>query len=440
MNKLTIIYYLIIIIVLIIFSNCTIPLDTENNSSSSGSYIRIASNYGSHCYRGSGASYYKNNKTFFTWPGPGMNSYVGYFDHLTNKAGTNVLVNTFNDYTTWAYHDYPRLVVGADNKIHLFVCDHTTKLYYYRSSNADDISGTWHNHSWTERAGYPFPVVSSGGQLFIFYIIHVNTPLERPLYYRTSTDNGLTWSSSPVKCIDRDIDNWKEMYVGSVKFASAAGGYPDRILIVWTLSGVSGDGTTTAHDKYHKDVYFSYLNINDLHMYSADKTDLGTTISGSTEWNKCLVLDTGPSLEEKKIINYTHNVTANSSNGYPIVLYEKYNYSTLKYEVFSKLSNGTNWSDESLVISGSSISDVYFENDKFIALCKSSSNIYSYSLNESNMTWDLIKTYSPPVVPQGMMKVENYNNNRKAKFMIFESYGSTYDYTGNNKIYVLGDG
>ena len=95
-----------------------------------------------------------------------------------------------------------------------------------------------------------------------------------------------------IKNTDVRPDNLNEIYVGAVKHESAHAGLSEKIHISWSIAGGGPEGPE--HDRYHKNGYYSYLNLTNEHFYNAAGFYLGTSINNRDSVNYCLAVDSGP--------------------------------------------------------------------------------------------------------------------------------------------------
>ena len=81
-----------------------------------------------------------------------------------------------------------------------------------------------------------------------------------------------------------------EIYIGQLRHEPARPGVPERVLIVYTLAGGGAEGHL--HDRYHKNIYYTYFTPADLHFHAADGRDLGTRIDDAEQEAYLKVADT----------------------------------------------------------------------------------------------------------------------------------------------------
>jgi hypothetical protein len=80
-------------------------------------------------------------------------------------------------------------------------------------------------------------------------------------------------------------DNMNEIYIGQLRQE------PDgRVRIVYTLAGGGPEGHL--HDRYHRNIYYTWFNPRNLHFYSASGRDLGTQIDDADQEEYLKVTET----------------------------------------------------------------------------------------------------------------------------------------------------
>ncbi len=240
-------------------------------------------------------------KTFISWGGVHEDNYVQAYDHLTGAWSAPVKVGDGADDS----HNYPTMVQAPDGHLLVFHNLHNTQLYVARSPNPHSIDGTWTEQviAAGDGATYPMPFVTDSGAIFVFVRETVRdldkvSPVDlRPMKYVRSTDNGLTWSNTlqltgdkyAIAPTDRP-DNMNEIYIGQLRHEPARFGMPERVLIVYTLAGGGVEGHL--HDRYHKNIYYTYFTPGDLHFHAADGRDLGARIDDAEQEAYLKVADT----------------------------------------------------------------------------------------------------------------------------------------------------
>ncbi|HCE45478.1 MAG TPA: hypothetical protein DET40_18210 [Lentisphaeria bacterium] len=344
----------------------------------------IGDNFSTECGRGTCFSYSSNKKTYVVWPGPGMSPQIRAIDETTGEISPIVRIRELNYSAKSDYHDYPSMVAGKDGTLHVFMTKHVRQLHYFRSAPGGDIGAPWTETIFPDPAGYPYSLVASDGTLFIFYNWNMDPKYvhpERPLYFRRSDDGGKTWSK-PVKCMDRDIDDMKELYVGAIKLEPAQGKYPERVNIVLTLAGRGG------HNQCHKDIYYAYMDVNTQTMYDVSGADLGDCISGADEWNKIKVLDTGDSYKTPYAVHHTHNVTADAATGNPLVGYEQYKDDPRKYYPTVQYWNGEKWNQPVFTPKGLMFCDMFRDPRGMFCYVREAGTVtgYVYSAESNSFT------------------------------------------------------
>jgi BNR repeat-containing family member len=197
------------------------------------------------------------------------------------------------------------MVQAPDGHLLVFHNLHNTLLYVARSPYPHSIDGTWTEQRIAEGDGatYPMPFVTDNGTVFVFIretrrdLDHVSQVDDRPMKYVRSTDSGLTWTNTMQLTGDPYAmapatrpDNMNEIYIGQLRHEPARFGIPERVLIVYTLAGGGAEGHL--HDRYHKNIYYTYFTPGDLHFHAADGRDLGTRIDDAEQEAYLKVADT----------------------------------------------------------------------------------------------------------------------------------------------------
>ncbi|PRY46102.1 hypothetical protein [Umezawaea tangerina] len=107
-----------------------------------------------------------------------------------------------------------------------------------------------------------------------------------------SRDDGATWRTSAeltgnpfaIGSTDR-ADNMNEVYIGQLRQE------PDgRVRIVYTLAGGGPEGHL--HDRYHRNVYYTWFDPRTLHFSSAGGRDLGTQVDDADQERYLKVAET----------------------------------------------------------------------------------------------------------------------------------------------------
>ena len=194
--------------------------------------------------------------------------------------------------------------------------------------------------SLAQYASYPMPVVADNGVMYLFYretsqyVSRSDLTDDRPLKLLNSTDSGATWTDLGYVIRTDRIDNLDEIYVGQIRHEHAQGSVPEQFLVVWTIAG--GGPGNHAHDVYHRNMYYASFRPSTQHFYSADGTDLGTSIDTGEAETRCKVYDTGsPSGLDVSYMNLVHA----DDDGKPIVVW---NWSAADRAKASKWT-GSSW-------------------------------------------------------------------------------------------------
>lgn len=248
----------------------------------------IANNGVYGCRREFGAGYYDAvaNKTFVCWSGPKMDVYVNDYDHTTLSWGEPKKVSDISDGTRWAYHHYPTMVKLPDGTPGIFYAIHAKKARLAKAPNAHSIEGTWTTTTISNnRNCYPMPAVS-GNNVYFFYSEDTDGswPYRRYRYIK-STDNGTTWSN-PVNIVDtgKTGDKFNEVYAFGVDEKDG------QIGISFVMSG-----GPQGHVSASKNLYYVELNTTTDTAENALGENLGSSVNGLDELEKCKVTTAAPS-------------------------------------------------------------------------------------------------------------------------------------------------
>jgi hypothetical protein len=226
-------------------------------------------------------------KTFISWGGQFEDNYVQAYDHRTATWSAPVRVAGGDNDS----HNYPTMIQAADGHLLVFRGLHNKELWVARSPQPHSIDGTWTDTIIPEGLGatYPMPFRTADGTIFVFIRetagdFDKTYPTDtRPMKYVRSTDNGATWQSSETLTGDKwniaplgRADNMNEIYIGQLRYEPANLLHGERVAIVYTLAGGGPEGHL--HDRYHRNIYYTYFTPRDLHFHAANGKDLGTKI------------------------------------------------------------------------------------------------------------------------------------------------------------------
>jgi hypothetical protein len=240
-------------------------------------------------------------KTFITWGGQFEDNYIQAYDHRTGAWSAPVKVAGGDNDS----HNYPTLIQANDGHLLVFRGLHNKELWVARSPQPHSIDGTWTDTIIPEGLGatYPMPFKTADGKIFVFIRetagdFDKTYPTDtRPMKYVRSLDNGLTWQSSLQLTGDKwniaplgRPDKMNEIYIGQLRYEPATFLHPERVGIVYTLAGGGPEGHL--HDRYHKNVYYTYFTPRDLHFHSADGRDLGTRVDDPEQEQYLKIADT----------------------------------------------------------------------------------------------------------------------------------------------------
>ena len=297
------------------------------------------------------AATYHNSKTFIVWQGSNLDPYAIEYDHSTKtwssiyQVGTNPLGSDA--------HGSPSLLRDSSGYLHVFYGCHGTStcsgdncyIQHAKSTNTDDVS------SWTDKgnigptyATYPKPVLINS-DIYIFFRRWTTGTDHFVEAYIKSTDGGESWGSYNDII---DFGGGAAIYSG---VAEAEG--TSKIHISWCYHDY--DVGTRLH------AYHAYLDLSDMHMYSMDGTDLGTTISKTEADAHCRAFDSGTSGTNIVRVHV-------DSSGTPYIIF-LHNDGGWKYK-FTKW-NGSSWDTPVTITSTDDVNSFDF-------IVHSSSNIELY--------------------------------------------------------------
>jgi hypothetical protein len=237
----------------------------------------------------------KANKTFISWAGQYEDSYVQSYDH---RKSTWSAPNRIADGASDA-HNYPTMVQARDGHLLIFRGMHNIELRMSRSPQPNSADGVWEETLISKNAAtYPMPFVTRDGTIYVFYRettrdLDGTTPTDtRPMLYVVSKDNGKTWKTSTDLTGDRfaigstaRADNMNEIYIGQLRQEDNG-----RVRIVYTLAGGGPEGNK--HDRYHRNIYYTWFDPQNRHFYSASGKDLGTQIDDADQEKHLKVAET----------------------------------------------------------------------------------------------------------------------------------------------------
>ena len=240
-------------------------------------------------------------QTFISWGGQYEDNYVQAYDHRTRQWSTPLRVAGGDNDS----HNYPTMVQATDGHLLVFRGLHNKELWVARSPAAHSIAGTWTDTNIPAGLGatYPMPVKMDDGSIVVFIRETAGDfdpayPTDtRPMKYVRSVDGGLTWQSSAeltgerwaIAPLDRP-DNMNEIYIGQLRHESATLLHGERVAIVYTLAGGGPEGHL--HDRYQRNIYYTFFTPRDRHFHAAGGRDLGTRIDDAEQERYLKVAET----------------------------------------------------------------------------------------------------------------------------------------------------
>lgn len=253
----------------------------------------------------------------------------------------------------------------------------------------------------------------------------------RPLRYRSSVDDGVSWSS-PQVAIDtngQDANNLNEVYNDCPRLEQAHGNTPERFAIAWTKGG---GGPVMQSNLYHKNVHFAYFFPGTKRFQTAGGTDLGAEID-QHELDLCIVLDTGALLESnKRIVDYYFATSFQDGSRYPILLY---NYDR---SIRAAVWNGDDWS-HNVVLSEAAL--VQFDMDKTTTgnfrLFLPTTGVKVFESNDQGRSWSLTHwaRLDPGKKANKILSIDE--GSPEFQYLATENDKSTDPFTGTNEMWML---
>lgn len=268
-----------------------------------------------------------SNQSYISWMGGGSDIFAAYYDHASDTWFPDAGSSSFkvDDGPFLNKHNYPVMAQTPDGHIHLFYGAHNSTLYQVRSNQPNDITSgfTTGPLAVTDDATYPMPFVDDAGDMYVFY--RETTPFagsrtdDRPKYLIRSSDNGLSFSE-PTQVIGHNrSDRMDEIYMGQIRHESGLGGGQEKLHMTWTLAGGGVQGH--AHDRFHKNLYYAWMDPATDLFYDAGNNLLGSSIDEFESDNNALVLDTGVP-DARLEIDYVQLVET-QADGDPLVIFNQ---------------------------------------------------------------------------------------------------------------------
>jgi len=260
------------------------------------------------------AVYYKS-KTYVVWHGANYDPYITYYDHTT-KEWDQVRWVADNPMTGNG-HGAPSMQIDSNGYIHVFYGATIAGGYPLKhaiSNNPESISA-FTVKSDVGAYNYPKPIMI-GNTMYLFMMERSDPSyLGNLLSYRIW--NGSSWGINK-SIISANVGN--STYVGFMEYRD------NKVHMTWCFY-VSGEGK-------RKNVYYAYLNMSNMNMYSINGTNLGSTISQAEADAYCMVRNTGSNQSNTASMHF-------DSNGYPWIIYPEGSGNTWKF--YHTRWNGNSW-------------------------------------------------------------------------------------------------
>lgn len=296
-------------------------LNDDNSTIFIEEYMPLQSEIISHkgsfaCRRAIGEGYYdeERHRTCIAWNEEGMRIYIAYFDYKEKKWSKPECVYECNLYGRWDYHDYVTMVPDKNGNPLIIYHIHSKLAYIVKKNNMDQ----WKRRMFSQdQNAYPAPIRYKDC-IYLFYSQNkeISYPY-RPLRFMKSLDDGESWSE-PKDVIDskkKTPDKVDEVYQSNVVFTPAGHGFPDRLLITYTMWGGK------QHAYCGKGAYCVAFYPEDEKCYDLEGTYLGEVVDYEIMVKYCEV-DPGriSPLEEYSHVTYGPLVSVDGNNT-PIVVY-----------------------------------------------------------------------------------------------------------------------
>ncbi|MDP0494937.1 MAG: BNR-4 repeat-containing protein [Verrucomicrobiota bacterium JB024] len=295
--------------------------ETETDASSvDAAFTKLASDATYGCRRPHGYGLYdpEVDMTFVCWNGPGMSVMGRAYDHVTGEWTPEQEIHHLNYTGTWDYHNYPNMAQAPDGSLLITWADHSDNLQLARSPAPHEMEGEWSYQMIGEYNNCYPTIIRNGDRVYIFYsqTKDIRWPY-RPFGYVYSDDSGKTWSEH-IPAWDSaklDPDHIDEVYAFHYSIQPADGEHPERIHFVWVMRG-----GPNGHNQGSRNVYFATFIPETSTWQSVDGTDLGELIDLDEMLAHCVLLDTGPMLNER-LVNRV--LCSWYTDGTPFVIYNK---------------------------------------------------------------------------------------------------------------------
>jgi len=267
------------------------------------------------------AVYYKS-KTYVVWHGSNFDPYITYYDHTTKEwdqvrwVADNPMVNNG--------HGAPAMTVDSNGYIHVFygaTIGGGYPLKHAISNNPESIN-SFTVKSNIGKYNYPKPI-NIGNTLYLFAMGPSETDNSGAQYLSYRIWNGSSWGAyTSILSANTGINT----YVGFMEYKN------NKVHMTWCFYDRGADKMMN--------IYYAYLNMSDLNMYSANGTNLGPIISKSEADAYCMVRNSGSNNSNTASMHL-------DSNGYPWIIYPEGSGKNWKF--YHTRWTGSSWTAPSFI-------------------------------------------------------------------------------------------
>ncbi|MFH1433204.1 MAG: BNR-4 repeat-containing protein [archaeon] len=236
------------------------------------------------------AAVYYNSKTYVVWHGAGYDPHITYYDHAT-KTWTQVKWVADNPMVDNG-HGAPSMAIDSSGYIHVFYGATIAggfPLKHAISNSPESISAFTVKPN-IGMYNYPKPI-NIGNSLYLFAM----GPSD-PAYLSYLIWNGASWESTHDPIIK--ARSGASTYVGFMEYNN------NKVHVTWCYT----------YNEGRRNVFYAYLDLTDMNMYSITGRNLGTTIDATEAETYCMARNTGADQSNTASMHF-------DSNGYPWIIY-----------------------------------------------------------------------------------------------------------------------